>query len=312
MQGETPAVAGTEALAQYVLFTNPVLLLSKFMKDCPESPGVWVKESMVDNIECLKSLQLEVGPVTQTTQTCTLPLLSQSWRRSSQGSSSTGRLRVGFALVSASSAGAAGPSVSSAGAAGPSASSAGAAGPSASSAGAAGPSARFYSVAEIKKPGKLVLAGSSPPTPLGLIDLYAKVPADSLSTSVRIMLDQLWTYMVLTGVEFGWLSCYYFTWLAWRPSDHPERMCLSRPYHHDVDGDDGVTVMGALSWLQEQVVARLDRRHCTAPYILPPPTNYHRDDSTDKDGYVSPPDDGGHSPGDKDYPHPEGEGRLKR
>ena len=292
MLGETAVVAATEAPAQEALLVNPVRLLNKFMADCPDSPASWVKESMTADIELLQSHQVEV----QSARPSPFPLRPRMEPRPSQGRSSTGRLRVDFALVSASSAGAASLSASSAGAAGPSASSAG----------------RYFSVAEIKRLVKLMQAGVLPPTPLGLINLYAKVPADSLSTSVRIMLDQLWTYMVLTGVEFGWISCYYFTWLAWRPSDHPERMCLSRPYHHDVDGDDGVTVMGALSWLQEQVVARLDRRHCTAPYILPPPTNYHRDDSTDKDGYVSPPDDGGHSPGDKDYPHPEGEGRLKR
>ena len=288
MLGETAVVAATEAPAQEALLVNPVRLLNKFMADCPDSPASWVKESMTADIELLQSHQVEV----QSARPSPFPLRPRMEPRPSQGRSSTGRLRVDFALVSASSAGAASLSASSAGAAGPSASSAG----------------RYFSVAEIKRLVKLMQAGVLPPTPLGLINLYAKVPADSLSTSVRIMLDQLWTYMVLTGVEFGWISCYYFTWLAWRPSDHPERMCLSRPYHHDVDGDDGVTVMGALSWLQEQIVARLDRRHCI-PNILPPSTSYHHEDSADEDGS---PDDGGRSPDEQDPPYPQGEGRTKR
>jgi hypothetical protein len=37
-------------------------------------------------------------------------------------------------------------------------------------------------------------------------------------TSVQHILKQLFTYMVVTGVEFAWLSCYKATWLAWR---HP-------------------------------------------------------------------------------------------
>jgi hypothetical protein len=74
----------------------------------------------------------------------------------------------------------------------------------------------------------------------------------ALEDSVLRIVTQLFTYMAMTGVAFGWLSCWYATWLVHRPTE--KVMLVSRPFLHDSAGP-GVTVMGALSWLQEQSFA---------------------------------------------------------
>lgn len=60
---------------------------------------------------------------------------------------------------------------------------------------------------------------------------------------------QLFTYMVATGVEYGWLSCWEATWLAWRPLDKPGCLRLSRPFLYDTSSPGRATTMAALSWL---------------------------------------------------------------
>ena len=62
-------------------------------------------------------------------------------------------------------------------------------------------------------------------SPVNLVKEHSKQPPDALSLSVRAMMDQLWTYMVVTGVEFSWFSCYYYTWIARRSPDDPQRSC---------------------------------------------------------------------------------------
>lgn len=188
--------------------------------------------------------------------------------------------------------------------AGPSA----AAGPSVSVAAAADPAAaaadsaaadlavsRFVAVGEVKRYGKMVHPDGKP---LDLIDLFQKEPPAAgqnkdprLQRSMRRIMRQLFTYMVVTGVEFGWLRCYFFTWLAWRPLEGSQsHLYLSRPFgHRDVHQPwvrSGVTAMAALSWLQDQAMSRtygLGLRHPTGPLPVPAELSESEDSSHDHD-----------------------------
>lgn len=122
---------------------------------------------------------------------------------------------------------------------------------------------RIALVSELKRLGKLVDADGNP------LDLH-RLSREG-NASVCRMLDQLFTYMVLTRVEFGWLSCFYFTWLAWRPLSDPDCLHLSKPFRHDTSAvSGGVTTMAALSWMQDLAMERTIRqgiRH--SPYATP-------------------------------------------
>lgn len=73
---------------------------------------------------------------------------------------------------------------------------------------------------EVKVPDKLVDPGGKP---LPLVDMYntaveaheANQQCSPLHNSVLHIILQLLTYFVVTQAEFGWLSCWRFTWLAW-------------------------------------------------------------------------------------------------
>ena len=207
---------------------------------CP----AWDMESITDNIEALGGLQLGVSPSTHpTAQPDARQQVPQVRSSSGQRGSSTGRLRAGFALVSKCPGPAAGPG-----------------GASSSEAAWAAcrtwrqAAMRFISVAQVERFAKVVRDGR----PVDLVTEYSKEPPDVLSRSVHAMLDQPWTHMVVTGVEFSWLSCYYYTWIAWRSHDDPTRLRLSQPFRHDTDGNGGITVLAALAWLQDQALSRLD------------------------------------------------------
>ena len=296
------AVKGRETLAQDALFSYPVRMLNLIMKDTSGgSPyPAWVMESITDNIEALGGLQLGVSSSTPpTAQPGALQQVPQVRSFSGLRGSSTGRLRSDFALVSKGPEPAAGPG---------GAASSEAAGPGgASSSGAAWAAwmtwrqaaMRFNSVAEVKRFSKVVRDGLS----VDLMREYSKEPPDALSRSVRAMLDQLWTYMVVTGVEFSWFSCYYFTWIAWRSHDDPTQLRLSQPFRHDTDGNSGITVLAALAWLQDQALSRLDLRHHSMETTVA--SLVKRDDSSDSDDedHPDPKDAGEISPGKNDPPY---------
>jgi hypothetical protein len=97
---------------------------------------------------------------------------------------------------------------------------------------------RYLVVGAVKQRGKLLQpARDGSLQPVDLIAEYKKNlvapdpttadPSNSLPSSVKHQVDQLWTYMAITGVEFGWLSCWNCTWLAWRPLHHPEDLLVS-------------------------------------------------------------------------------------
>ena len=116
-------------------------------------------------------------------------------------------------------------------------------------------------VSTLKRVGKLVDANGNP------LDLHQLFRAGHIS--VRWMLNQLYTYMVSTGVEFGFLSCFYFTWIAWRPLSSPDCLQLSGPFKHDTSAaSGGITTIAALSWIQDLAMERtIGQAIRHAPYV---------------------------------------------
>ena len=75
-------------------------------------------------------------------------------------------------------------------------------------------------------------------------------------------------YLVARRLEFGFLSCYYATYLVWRPLDDAQRLFISEPFLYDT-AHPQATTLGALSWMQTLALKqRTDgKRH--APYEGP-------------------------------------------
>lgn len=120
---------------------------------------------------------------------------------------------------------------------------------------------KYVAVGEVKSYEKLFRGGRP-------LDLCSLCREDSeLGDSVRQMVDQLFTNMVLTGVSFGWLSCFYATWLAWRPKDSPACLMLSRPFLPD---SADPCMIAAMSWLQTQAITLWQAGEQHEPYRLPP------------------------------------------
>lgn len=138
---------------------------------------------------------------------------------------------------------------------------------------------KYVAVTEFKRYAKLFKMGE----PLPLVDLWGQAanpnePYSREADSAYHMINQLFSYMAVTGVQFGWLSCYCATWLAWRPLDDPDSLCLSRPFLHDVDASSAtgaLTTMAALSWLQhEACTAWLEnKRHPLSMDLFTPPAS---------------------------------------
>lgn len=134
---------------------------------------------------------------------------------------------------------------------------------------------KYVAVGEAKRCEKLFREGR----PLDLCGLFngsntgGQDKSSQLQASVRHMLDQLFTYFVVTGVLFGWLTCFYATWLVYRPLDKPGCLMLSRPFLHS---DERPTAMAALSWQQAQAVKLWQdgSRHQPFRLQLPRGTDY--------------------------------------
>ena len=114
---------------------------------------------------------------------------------------------------------------------------------------------KYAAVAEVKRYAKLFKEAE----PLPLVDLWLEAgkntDPNSEADSAWHIINELFSYMAVTGVQFGWLTCYCATWLAWRPLDDSDSLFLSRPFLHNVAASSAtgaVTTMAALSWLQHE------------------------------------------------------------
>jgi hypothetical protein len=83
------------------------------------------------------------------------------------------------------------------------------------------------------------------------LDLVQKYRAEDRST--RAMVDQVYTYMVVTRAEFALFSCYFGVYGAWRPTDQPGTLLMSGCFLHSTKGPDA-TAMGLAAFVQEQVL----------------------------------------------------------
>lgn len=106
--------------------------------------------------------------------------------------------------------------------------------------------------------------------PIDLIGIYSERAEGPVYKSVGLILSQIFTYMALTGVEFGFISCYSFTWLVRRPIDSCTILEISRAFwHSDKCTSNTLSTMAALSWLQAMALKRTlgeGKRHaCAVP-----------------------------------------------
>ena len=105
-------------------------------------------------------------------------------------------------------------------------------------------------VGEWKSPGKVLLHKS--PDPVDLVTTYRDGNA-----SVREIVKQLYTYMCIKDVKYAILSCYFATFIAYRPvrpAGEATTLYLSRGYKWS-DKHPRVTAMGAVMWLLRRAIA---------------------------------------------------------
>lgn len=107
-----------------------------------------------------------------------------------------------------------------------------------------------------------------PPQPLDLVDLF-KDKNSHFHASIDEVMFQVYSYMVLTGVEFGFLSCWFFTWLLRRPMDKCNILQVSRPFSADDQCMNGaISATAALAWLEHHAIQRTHTegyRHACIP-----------------------------------------------
>ena len=289
-------VKGREALVQSGLTAEPLLRLNKILAE-EQQPAAWRQELTMSTLAGISSLLSPSGgdaaalpplscfPPQPPRPSSLRPSPMQATRHLSNcpaSSSRTSGVRADFALVLKTPETGQG-SVS--GKADAASSSAAPASKASSWLQAVQP---VQIVGEAKHFGKLDADGQPP----DLIPIFTQPESEAsdegrMRQSVHRILDQLFTYMVLTGVEFGWLSSFYYTWLAWRPLDNPDCLRLSRPFLHCTSGvDRGVPAMAALSWLQDE---GMTRTHYKGFRHAPPHTA--TSDGGEEQGYRQPPDE---------------------
>lgn len=76
-----------------------------------------------------------------------------------------------------------------------------------------------------------------------------------MTANMRSILGQVFTYMVVTGVLFSFITCYHSTLLCWRPLNECDSLYVSAPIDMSATMEGpSVTAMAALSWLQTQAL----------------------------------------------------------
>ena len=72
-------------------------------------------------------------------------------------------------------------------------------------------------------------------------------------------------YLVARRLEFGFIGCYYATYLVWRPLDDDLSLYISKPFLYN-SSHPQATTLGALSWLQDLALKQLSEGNRHAPY----------------------------------------------
>jgi hypothetical protein len=156
---------------------------------------------------------------------------------------------------------------------------------------------RYGSALEIKRYSTVFRQGE----PINFVELINRRDPQK---SAKAIIDQAYTYLVLLQAEFALLSAWFGTWLLWRPIDQPCIIRVSHCYQHDAQ-HPAATPMGAMGWLQEQVLkytASGQRVH--AAYEGPVPSPGSRGAQAGGRG-----GQGGGAAGPSGGPHTRGSGR---
>ena len=87
--------------------------------------------------------------------------------------------------------------------------------------------------------------------------------------SIVEIMSQVFSYMVLTGVEFAFLTCWFYTWLLRRPMNKCNILQVSRPFlDSDMCMNGSVSTTAALAWLECYAIQRTHQqghRHVCIP-----------------------------------------------
>lgn len=124
---------------------------------------------------------------------------------------------------------------------------------------------RCACVGEMKVAAKLMTGDSGALLPIDLQEAWCN-EAHDFHKHAKAAIRQLYTYMQVLGVSYGFISCWHATWLAFCPSANRRVLYLSGPLlaasqHCTVS--PAATTMGALSWLQQQALS--------SPTVAAPP-----------------------------------------
>jgi hypothetical protein len=110
---------------------------------------------------------------------------------------------------------------------------------------------RCICVGEVKRPGVLLLHGGTTAPP----DLVVawQDSHHPLHVTARAVLSQVFRYMQLWRMCYGFISCWFATWLVCCPADstHRNNLYVSAAYKSI---DTRPSVMAALAWLQQQAL----------------------------------------------------------
>lgn len=133
--------------------------------------------------------------------------------------------------------------------------------------------------------------------PIDIVAVFNDAGHD-LHESICRIVSQVYTYMILTRVEFSFLSCWHYTWLIRRPfKGDCSTLEFSTPFLASLECEgQNVSTMAALSWIQS---VAFERTHLDGLRHLCWPTSTQQKLQID-------------DPGEADEEEGTGEGRSKR
>lgn len=85
--------------------------------------------------------------------------------------------------------------------------------------------------------------------------------------SIQEIVSRLYTHMALSGVQYGFLTCWFFTWLIHRPLNNCDVLQVSKPISsmdECSESDGKISTTTALAWLEDHAIKQTHqegRRH---------------------------------------------------
>ena len=121
---------------------------------------------------------------------------------------------------------------------------------------------RCICVGEVKVPAKLMVSPGEP------VDLVAAWNAGE--KQARAVVAQLFTYMQVWRMCYGFVTCWFGTWLAYCPPQKRSQLYVSHGIPSTsahTPGAPAMTTMGALAWMQNEALTNAKQE--VAPYPDP-------------------------------------------